>query len=153
MAVYSLNDQMYFDHVIRITEDGTVEDAPGEYAPEVVVECADDDAGSITREAEAAMIAHVEAQGWELMTGYTGQYGYSGPIMHVSEYVGGQMETDIRETPGLYVVVEPTGIYSSEEQEERDSGEAIGWVVARKPTHGREGKPSLSAEIHRQRIK
>lgn len=129
MAIYSLNDQMQFDHVIRITEDGTVEDAPGEYAPEVVVECAEDDCGSITREAEAAMIAHVEAQGWELMTGYTGQYSYSGPIMHNSEFVGGRMETDIRETPGLYVVVEPTGIYATEE---RDSSEAIGWVVARK---------------------
>src|ERR1700756_4699835 len=129
MAVYSLNDQMGFDHVIRITADGTVEDAPGEYAPEVTVECADDECGSITREAEAAMIASVEAQGWELMTGYTGQYSYRGPIMHRSEYVGGMLEDDIRSTPGLYVVVEPTGIYSSEELEEANADEPIGWVI------------------------
>lgn len=125
MAIHSLNDQMDFDHVIRITDDGTVADAPGEYAPEVVVECADDDAGSITAEAEAEMVRNVERQGWELMTGYTSQYGYRGPIMHASEHVGGDLERDIRATPGLYVVVEPIGMYTSEEQ-------AIGWVVARK---------------------
>lgn len=133
--IYSLNDQMDFGHVIRITRDGTVIDAPGEYAPEVPVECADDDCGSITREAEAEMIARVEDQGWELMTGYSGQYLYHGPIMHASEYVGGGLEDDIRATPGLYVVVEPTGLYETEEQEEqeeRNGGQAIGWVVARK---------------------
>lgn len=152
MAI-SLNDKMDFDHVIRITEDGTVEDAKGEHAPEVIVELADDECCSITGEAEAEMIRYVESQGWELMTGYTGQYSYSGPIMHPSEYVGGGLEDDILATPGLYVVVEPTGLYPSEEAEERDSDESIGWVIARKPAHGREGKPSLSAEIHRQRIK
>jgi hypothetical protein len=132
MALYSLNDLMDFDHVIRITDDGTVEEAPGEYAPEVYVECADDDAGSITREAEQQMIDAVANQGWELMTGYTGQYSYRGPIMHASEYVGGQMEADIRATPGLYVVIEPTGLYATEEQEQEQSDEPIGWVVARK---------------------
>lgn len=128
----SLNDHMDFDHVIRVLPDGTVEDALNVYAPEVVVECLDDDAGSITREAEAEMIRYVESQGWELMTGYTGQYGYRGPIMHQSEYVGGGLEEDILATPGLYVVVEPTGIYPSEEAEEEHGGDPIGWVIARK---------------------
>lgn len=133
MAVYTLNDLMHFDHVIRINENGAAEE-PAEtvYAPEVNVECAEDDAGSITAEAEAEMIRSVEEQGWELMTGYSGQYLYHGPIMHQSEYVGGQMEADIRSTPGLYVVVEPTGLYATEEQQERNDSEPIGWVVARK---------------------
>jgi len=133
MTTYSLNDQMDFDHVIRITEDGTVaEPLERTYAPEVTVECLDDDAGSITREAEQRMIEYVESQGWELMTGYTGQYGYSGPIMHPSEYVGGGMEDDILATPGLYVVVEPTALYPSEEAEERLGDEPVGWVVCRR---------------------
>ena len=135
MAVYSLNDQMDFDHVIRITEAGTVEQLPRDeyvYAPEVIVECLDDDAGSITREAEERMIESVKEQGWELMTGYTGQYSYNGPIMHVSEFVGGGLEDAIRATPGLYVVVEPTGLYPSEEAEEAHGDQPIGWVVARK---------------------
>lgn len=133
MAIYNLNDQMDFDHVIRITEAGTVtEPSPAVSAPRVEVECLDDDAGSITKEAEDAMIAMVEEQGWELMTGYTGQYSYRGPIMHQSEYVGGGLEDDIRATPGLYVVVEPTGLYPTEEAEERCGDVPIGWVIARK---------------------
>lgn len=133
MNRYSLNDIMEFDHVVKVNSDGTVENGPaGVYAPDVSVECADDDAGSITREAEAEMIRYVESQGWELMTGYTGQYGYSGPIMHVSEYVGGMLADDILARPGLYVVVEPTGIYPSEEAEERNAGEPIGWVILRR---------------------
>lgn len=42
---------------------------------------------------------------WEPMAGYTGQYGYNGPHMHPSEYVGGGMARDILDTPGLYVCV------------------------------------------------
>jgi hypothetical protein len=127
-----LNNLMHFDHVVRVLPDGDVVDAPNVFAPEVYVQCADDDCGSITKEAEEEMITSVEAQGWELMTGYTGQYGYRGPIMHVSEYVGGGLAEDILARPGLYVVVEPQGMYATEEQEEAQSGEAIGWVVARK---------------------
>lgn len=129
----SLNEAMEFDHVIRVFVDGTFSDAEkGVYAPEVAVEIAEDDAGSVTDEAEAAMIAMVERQGWQLMTGYTGQCGYNGPLMHASEFVGGGMERDILAESGLYVVVEPTGLYQSEEQEERDGGRPVGWVVARR---------------------
>lgn len=123
---------MEFDHVIRIDVYGNAIDVAGVHAPEVVVECDDDDAGSITLQAEAEMVHYVERQGWELMTGYTGQYLYHGPIMHTSEYVGGRLEEDIRETPGLYVVVEVTGLYATEEQEEAQASQPIGWVVARK---------------------
>lgn len=127
--IKKLNDTMDFEHVVRVHPDGTVTDAPGVYAPEVDVEVED---GQISDEAEAAMIRDVESQGWELMTGYTGQYGYHGPIMHPSEYVGGQLASDILAEPGLYVVVEPTGLYDSEEEKEADGGDPIGWVVARK---------------------
>lgn len=45
--------------------------------------------------------------GWAFVDGYSGQYGYRGPIMHVSEYLGGRMAADVMAEPGVYVVVEP----------------------------------------------
>lgn len=86
-----LRDVMEFDHVVRVTADGNVFDAePGvPYAPELYHDETNDyDVGP-----------------WSLMTGYTGQYGYRGPIMHASEFIGGGMARDIRATPGLYVAV------------------------------------------------
>src|SRR5262245_35140668 len=47
-------------------------------------------------------ILHAESLWWEALTGYTGQYGYRGPVMHASEFVGGRLERDIRATPGVY---------------------------------------------------
>jgi len=33
--------------------------------------------------------------GWQPVTGYSGQYGYSGPVMHPAEILAGGMERDI----------------------------------------------------------
>lgn len=82
----NLNSVMEFDHVIRVHADGTVTDA-AEYAPELC---------------DGALPADSP---WSLMTGYTGQYGYRGPIMHPSEFIGGGMADDILSTPGLYVAL------------------------------------------------
>ena len=80
-----LNAVMEFDHVIYSHGDGTVSDVSGVYAPEVH--------GGDT-------FTHGT---WELLRGRTGQYGYDGPCMHPSEYVGGGLARDILNTPGLYV--------------------------------------------------
>lgn len=118
----SLNEVMQFDHVIQVHPDGNVTDAPeGIYAPEVYV---DTDDGQILKEHESAMVEYVRSQGWEFLTGYTGQYSYSGPIMHASEFIGGGMERDILEEPGMYVSLV---IETSDE-----SDEAAGWAVAKK---------------------
>lgn len=99
-----LNDQMEFDHVIQVHEDGSVTDAPGMYAPDLH----DGEIGDSR---------------WEFFTtGYSGQDRYSGPIMHSSEYIGGQLERDILATPGFYVAVVD---YPS------DDGEPDGWAVLR----------------------
>lgn len=67
---------------------------------------------------------------WELLTGYSGQDSYSGPIMHPSEYIGGGLERDILATPGVYVVL---AAYSSpEEGEEEEEEMPDGWAVARR---------------------
>ena len=105
-----LNDIMEFDHVIRVNEDGTVsEDIQGIYAPSLY----DDE---------------LDSDKWEFFsTGYTLQDSYSGPIMHNSEFIGGQLERDILETPGVYVVL--VSYYSEGSTE--DGTYAEGWAVVR----------------------
>jgi hypothetical protein len=83
----NLNEIMDFDHVIRVHPDGTVTYPADVYAPEL-----DDDDTVLGGE-------------WELLDGYSGQQGYSGPIMHPSEYIGGGMADDILSRPGLYVAL------------------------------------------------
>lgn len=82
----TLNDVMEFDHVIRVHADGSVSDVDGIYAPNL-------------------QDGELDDKSWSLMNGYSGQYGYSGPEMHASEYIGGGMARDILATPGLYVAI------------------------------------------------
>jgi hypothetical protein len=99
----TLNEVMEFDHVIQVHEDGSITDAPsGIWAPSLYDDVLDDSR-------------------WTLMGGYSGQSGYPGPIMHNSEYIGGQMEKDIRETPGFYVALVNYSL---------DSDDCEGWAVA-----------------------
>jgi len=100
----SLNDRMEFDHVIQVHADGRITDSP-HYAPDVVGETVD--------------------KPWELLSGYTGQYGYNGSTMHPSEFVGGRMERDILERPGHYVVTD----VRDDNGDLPDDG-PIGWAVA-----------------------
>ena len=65
----------------------------------------DDEYGSILKEHEDDYIEQARGQGWEILSGWTGQYGYHGICLHESEFVGGGLETHIRENPGLYVVL------------------------------------------------
>lgn len=97
----TLNAIMEFDHVIRVHRDGSVTDEPGTSAPE-------------------AWDGEV-SEGWTLLNGYSGQCGYSGPIMHASEYIGGRMARDILAEPGVYVAILD---YPS------DDPEPTGWAVA-----------------------
>lgn len=99
----NLNQLMEFDHVIRVHEDGTVMEEPNTYAPEL-------------------HDGELEGNGWTLLDGYSGQYGYSGPIMHDSEYIGGGMADDILSTPGVYVALVDYPL---------DDSEPEGWAVAR----------------------
>lgn len=101
MILKALNDIMEFDHVIEVTESREIIERGDVYAPSLNDGLLDDDT-------------------WSLMNGYSSQYGYSGPIMHSSEFIGGRMERDIRDTPGLYVSLVD---YLSD-------GESEGWAVA-----------------------
>jgi hypothetical protein len=80
----SLKELMDFDVVVHVDHNGVV--TPTDvYGPEMVDE-----------EIE-------ESSGWRLLDGFSGQYGYSGPIMHNSEFIGGDLERYILENPGYYV--------------------------------------------------
>lgn len=105
----NLNQAMEFDHVIQVHADGAVTDAPDTvHAPELY----DDELhhhtfGPLT---------------WTLMNGYSGQHGYSGPMMHQSEFIGGGLARDILAAPGYYVaLVNRTS----------DDAEPTEWAVAR----------------------
>ncbi len=107
----TLNDMMEIDHVIEVLDDGSVIDRPDLYAPELFGE----EQGTETIE------------GWTLMDGYSGQDRYSGPIMHNSEFIGGRMERDILEAPGVYVALACCWLDMLEEDDPYE-----GWAVARK---------------------
>lgn len=70
---------------------------------------------------------------WECVTvGYTGQYGYNGPVMHASEFIGGALADDIVIRPGYYVVCEvsayPDGYVDGDDVVEYDTA---GWTILR----------------------
>lgn len=112
----TLNEYMEFDRVVRSNGDGTFTDAPHMYAPELDGE---------------EILSTIP---WQYVNGFSGQYGYSGPVMHPSEYIGGGIERHITENPGLYVAV---AIYPTleeqlavlEEDEELGNAEPYGWAV------------------------
>lgn len=76
---------------------------------------------------DSELQAQAHNSGWNLLTGYTGQCGYNGPVMHPSEYIGGGMERDILANPGWYVV---TAVMGDEDYE------PYGWAVAYLPAEG-----------------
>lgn len=101
-----------FGCAFRVAEDGSVTSAyPDVHGPESVwdEECPD---------------------GWAFFSsGYTGQYGYRGPVMHSSEQLSGRLLTDILATPGVYVVIPVE--WSPTEDTEDGEDTAEGWIVLR----------------------
>ncbi|WP_143194190.1 hypothetical protein [Micromonospora sp. CB01531] len=118
----SLSDLMEFDHVIQVREDGTISDNLPNirelWAPEVTW---------------SDGTHHVDGEGWSLLNGYSGQYGYSGPVMHPSELIGGRMEQDIISQPGYYVAVVVSDVDECQAHCPEDcdgNHDDAGWAVA-----------------------
>jgi len=114
----TLNDMMEIDYPVRVSEDGSLSYAPV-YPPDLFINATKE--GDILPEHDTEMMAYAETQGWHLLTGYSGQYSYSGPVMHPCEYIGGALEEYIMSTPGVYVVVVPYML---------DSEDVPGWCIA-----------------------
>jgi hypothetical protein len=124
----TLNSVMEFGHLIQVHDDGTVTEPWLLITPETVYQQLDSDGQCIDNEVQNL------PDGWSLMNGYSGQYGYSGPVMHTSESIGGRMADDILSTPGFYVAVVVDGLpaYTGPECDDDLETPNIGWAVARK---------------------
>ncbi len=111
--INALNDMMSLDGtIVRVLPGGTFGRYAGKArAPEICMQTDDD--GQISRDDERAMVEYVEQQGWRIESGWTGQYGYAGPVMHASEYIGGAVMEHILSTPGLWCAL-PVDVESEE---------------------------------------
>jgi hypothetical protein len=120
--VTELNSFVEFDAPFRVMPDGSVDNSlPNVYAPSVYGY--GDADGQVT---ERETIDGRED--WEFVDGFSGQYGYSGPVMHPSEFLGGGMARYVLETPGIYCVV---GVYDMND----DDGDTAlyGWALVTIP--------------------
>lgn len=112
------------DHVLTVHPGGRVEEARGLHTDELGFIGTDED-GQILDEHEDGWVRDLNERGWEPVTGCSGQYGYAGPIMHPSEFLGGSMAERLAMTPGTYAVV----MVEADEDGERD---ACGWALLRR---------------------
>lgn len=132
----SLNDIMEFDHVIKVNKDLTIDESTTDVNPYFELYCYLVDVETWEWSGDEELISSLPA-GWTLLSGFTGQYSYNGPVMHPSEFIGGGLERHIRETPGYYValVVESDCGYKMDncDPESGCDCEPAGWAVAYKP--------------------
>ncbi len=114
----TLNDTMELDHIVTVHADGTVTPDYSRFTPDLF---SDDMSDPWIENASVG-------DDWEFFSvGYTGQHGYSGPIMHDSEFIGGRLERDILASPGTYVAV--ACCYLPEDEDDEVIFE--GWSVLR----------------------
>jgi hypothetical protein len=149
-----LNGKMVPGHVVYVSDDGRVLDANNVYAPEI--NCDYDGPFSeaqISDEHERDMVEYAERQGWAIESGWSHQDSgrYNGPIMHTSEYIGGNLAAHILATPGLWMA-ESVELHPGEEDPEYNNGsgesDAAGWVFAhRMAVHYGESRVACGAYL------
>lgn len=135
----SLKDRMEIDHVIKVDSFGTVTDAGDVYGPEGVYIDADWDKHGDAHVMDWHRKAFFESlgrQGWYAVAPRRAFGSYGDPFLESNESVGGNLEEDIRKTPGYYVAV-VVGILAPDDHEKygKDSNEdpePYGWMVLRK---------------------
>ena len=100
-----LTHQVDFDHAFGIDKTGTHVELPRDHPDAQTyfesIEHINDPEGPNGERWDGV------PEGWEVVTGFTGQYGYDGGLVHPSEFPGGGMEAHVRENPGLYALVHP----------------------------------------------
>jgi hypothetical protein len=111
-AIAAAVDKMEMDSTFTISENGVVM-RTDDYVPDVVHD-------------ESADIV-IDSDDWEAVThGMSGQYGYRGPVMHPSEFVGSGIIERIMYSHDAGTVFGITTVRSD------DSDELVGWVILRK---------------------
>lgn len=103
-----------FDLVFTVFEDSTVTERLDLYAPTVTHDETDD--------------VYVDGSGWTPLTGWTGQYGYRGAVMHASEQFAGSLADHVLSTPGTYVLT----VVDVLPDEDDEDPEPAGWAVLRR---------------------
>lgn len=131
-----LNDLMEMEHVIRVEDDGTItENVPGVYAPESVINADWDRYGDahVLNEHRKEFREGMKRAGWEMVRPRRAFGTYGDGFMDSAEYIGGFLEEDLRETPGVYVAV-VIGVLAQEDDDRYDNEdpEPYGWTVLRK---------------------
>jgi hypothetical protein len=102
-----LNRLVEFYCPFEVTDDGQVVEATGVYPPE-----------SVNCDGEPL------DERWTTLDGFSHQYGYAGPIMHSSEFLGGAMAREVLATPGVYCL-------SVVDDSEGPDADSAGWVLLR----------------------
>lgn len=131
-----LNDFMTLDRVIRVHDNGMVSDSPISEWFDDVCDLLDED-GNCTDLTGGAIEGLPD--GWQLLTGFSGQWAYRGPDFHTSEYIGGGLARHILETPGDYVALVARGVRENgypdtdEGEEMREDDYGYAWWIAYRP--------------------
>ena len=85
--------------------------------------------GPLVSNSDSELQEQARSSGWDgLLTGFTGQYSYNGPVMHDSEYVGGGLARYILENPGWYCATAVTAPALDDET----TTYVCGWAIAYK---------------------
>lgn len=106
----NLQEIMKSDHVVRILDDGTV-DNPGNVphvrVPEAILDARWDEHGDphVYPDHEKGFVERMSREGWDVFQGRVSHGVHLGPVIHDSYYIGGSLEEIIRETPGFWVSV------------------------------------------------
>lgn len=110
-----LNKAVEFDSPFEVLPDGSiVPHVRRRHAPN-------------TYHVEGESKPEIDGQGWEFVDGFSGQYRYSGPVMHASEQLSGGMADHVLATPGIYVLC----VVEVLPDEDDDQPEPAGWVLLR----------------------
>lgn len=118
-------DAVDFGHVFCIDGGEVVDHDGNEYAPSVY----HDEDTDIT----------IDGAGWSCLTGYTGQYGYHGAVMHSSEHIGACIAEDMAEQAdtaaedGIVIVfaIVTVEVLPDEDDEDAET-DLAGWAIAYK---------------------
>lgn len=138
VTVDTLNSNIEFDCPFKVlnTRDGHtfIQSAHDDiYAPQVALSV-DKDGNGVGEETIDDTTWNEPQTTWEAVNGYSGQYGYSGPTMHPSEYLGGGMARDVLEDEGAVYVVTTVECHPNWEIDEDDEEDVFqGQIVQDNP--------------------
>lgn len=122
----TLNDLVEFDVPFRIIPSNEGPLLIGSNAIGIIPDCVTLMQGSLQLLID---FDHPDHSSWEPISGFSGQYSYSGPVMHPSEFLGGGMADYVLdvETSTVYVVME----VFAEDDEGVAFDDPAGWILLR----------------------